>query len=509
MKSSRRRPGTIDIYFVLYIAALVLLIPDRGASRDEAAQLITSLLQTSFTVHVDRSVLLCRVVRNGDSLRVLSCDSTNGIFHSGAMKDVRYEFSIEDQSYRSRYTMNTASETKTSYFTVTGSADQGGVRFHWAPPMSEKRNRLFSVNVSATATPLLPEGLDATQREAYRRIAGDPDGIRVRARAQFTVALVYVDGGSGSVMVTQAAPAVPGISSDTALERRYQELLKQFERPTMMSIPRGDFSLQPRENVVRMIAYQTFENRIRVYGADPMREVDAIRVSGGNAFARVDGSDIVVTGTTPAGGSAMVTLSARRTSDRKDTSVSFRVIANTLETPSFPASMYPGITYVFDPRLPEVSGVPAGAVLRDDRGNEVVRSAQGESFSFTPRAEDTLRTFVFERSLNEKKIGQTYSVAIVPFPSPEIIDISLRGGQVWVRTRSFGLVSDARARVRLDLGSSNTSRVQERLGDWSYDERSHAHLQVFQFTPSGSTVTVRAVNGRRQASEKRDFSVRN
>ncbi|MFM8437458.1 MAG: hypothetical protein ACKOAX_03195, partial [Candidatus Kapaibacterium sp.] len=135
MKSSRRRPGTIDIYFVLYIAALVLLIPDRGASRDEAAQLITSLLQTSFTVHVDRSVLLCRVVRNGDSLRVLSCDSTNGIFHSGAMKDVRYEFSIEDQSYRSRYTMNTASETKTSYFTVTGSADQGGVRFHWAPPM--------------------------------------------------------------------------------------------------------------------------------------------------------------------------------------------------------------------------------------------------------------------------------------------------------------------------------------------------------------------------------------
>ncbi len=508
VKTSKRRPGTIDIYFVLYIAALVLLIPDRGASRNDAAELITSILQTSFSIHADRTVMLCRMVRNGDSLAVLSCDSLNGIYHSGAMKDVRYEFSIEDQSYRNKVSLNSSSETRSSYFRIDGSADQGGVRFAWNPPLTEKRNRLFTVHVSASATPTLPDGLDGSQREALRRIAGDPNGIRVRAKTQFTVALVYVDGGTG-VMVAQPTPVVSGGSADSALARRYEELLRQFEQPRTAAIPRGEFFLQPRDNIVRMIAYQPFENRIRVYGADPSREVDAIRVSGSNAYARVEGSDLVVTGTTPASGSVVVTVNARRTVDRKDTSVSFRVLANALEPPLIPTTMYPGVTYGFQPRLPDVSGLPAGAVLRDDRGAEVVRSAQGESFSYTPRTEDTLRTFVFERSINDRKIGQAYSVSILPFPPPEIIDISLRNGQVWVRTRSFGLASDTRARVRLDLGTPNGPRVQERLGDWSYDEQSHAHLQVFQFTPVSASGSIRAVNGRKQTSEKRDFTARN
>jgi hypothetical protein len=34
-------------------------------------------------------------------------------------------------------------------------------------------------------------------------------------------------------------------------------------------------------------------------------------------------------------------------------------------------------------------------------------------------------------------------------------------------------------------------------------------LQVFQFTPVSANGSVRAVNGRKQASEKRDFTARN
>lgn len=509
VKHSRRRPGTIDIYFVLYLAALVLLIPDRGATNNDTAELVTSLLQSSFSIHVDKSVLLCRVVRSGDSLRVLSCDSLNGIYHSGAMKDVRYDITVEDQSYRTRYTINSSDDNRNSYFSLAGSAEQGGVRFAWNPPLSEKRNRLFAVNVSATATPVLPESLSEAQRESLRRITGNPDNIRVHARAQFTVALVYVDGGTGTMVNAQPLPLPTGALQDSALERRYQELLRQFEQPQTAALPRGDFFLQPRDNVLKMIAYQPFENRVRVYGADPVREVDAIRVSGSNAYARVEGSDIIVSGTTPSTGIAVVTVSARRTTDKKDTIVSFRVMSNPLETPVVPTSMYPGVSYTFQPRLPEVSGLPAGAVLRDDRGNEVVRSSQGESFIYVPRIEDTLRTFTFERLLNDRKLGQTYSVPVITFPAPEIIDISLRNGQVWVRTRAYGLATDTRSRVRLDITNQNGIRVQERLGDWSYDEQSHTHLQVFQFTPTGSFVSLRAINGRKQSSDKREFTTRN
>jgi hypothetical protein len=509
-KSFRRSPRSrfIDIYFVLYIAALVLVIPDQGTSKNDAAELVTSLLQTSFQLHVERPVLLCRVVRSGDSLTVLSCDSVNGIFHSGAMKNVRYDVSVEDQSYQTQYAINSHTTSQSSFFTLSGSADQGGVRFGWKPPLADKRNRLFRVNVSASATPVLPESLTEEQRESLRKLTGDPNDVVVKATTQFTVALVFVDGGGASMAASQPVSSQIAASGDTALARRYEELLRQFEQPRATIAPRGEFFLQPQENVLKMIANQPFVNRIRVYGADASREVEAIRVSGANAYARIEGSEIIVSGMAPQSGSVAITLGARRSTDKKDTSIVFRVVAGALDSPQIPNSMYPGVTYTFQPRLPEVSGMPAGAVLRDDRGNEVVRSTQGEAFTFIPRVEDTSRTFSFERSLNDRKIGQTYAIAIVPFPSPEIIDISMRNGQVWVRTRAYGLAQDAKSRVRLELLNSPAIRIQERLGDWSYDEQSHSHIQVFQFTAAAPTVSVRALNGRKQASERRDFVAR-
>ncbi|MFN9776675.1 MAG: hypothetical protein ACK54V_02300, partial [Candidatus Kapaibacterium sp.] len=267
-KSFRRSPRSrfIDIYFVLYIAALVLVIPDQGTSKNDAAELVTSLLQTSFQLHVERPVLLCRVVRSGDSLTVLSCDSVNGIFHSGAMKNVRYDVSVEDQSYQTQYAINSHTTSQSSFFTLSGSADQGGVRFGWKPPLADKRNRLFRVNVSASATPVLPESLTEEQRESLRKITGDPNDVVVKATTQFTVALVFVDGGGASMAASQPVSSQIAASGDTALARRYEELLRQFEQPRATIAPRGEFFLQPQENVLKMIANQPFVNRIRVYG---------------------------------------------------------------------------------------------------------------------------------------------------------------------------------------------------------------------------------------------------
>jgi hypothetical protein len=366
---------------------------------------------------------------------------------------------------------------------------------------------LFKVTVKASATPVLPESMDEVRKQELKRITGDPSKLRVHAQAQFTVALVFVDGGSSTGTASSVIATNEQNPIDTALARRYAELLRQFNQPRAISSPQGDFFLQPREPVVRMIAFQPFENRVRVYGADPAREIDAVRVSGGNAYARVEGSELVIVGNAPASGSATYTVSARRVVDKKDTSVTFRVLANPLDAPVMPTYMYPGISYVFQPRLPDVSGVPAGAVLRDDRGNEIVRSSQGEVFSYTPRVEDTLRTFSFERLLNDKKIGQTYAVSIQPFPSPEIIDVSVRGTNVWIRTRAFGPSGDVRSRVRIEC-STNNVRVQERLGDWSYDEQTHAHLQVFQIPSPSATISIRAVNGRKQSTERREITPR-
>ncbi len=497
----------VEIYFVLYLAALILLIPDKKHEEKQASSLISSLLQSSFVLQPEHSVMMCRVVRTADQSLLLSCDSLNTIYHSGTVRDVQYEFSIEDQSYRNVYTLNTTQNRKSSFFKVRGQGDEGSVQFAWTPPVEERRNRLFRVKVRASATPILPLSLSDEQRSYVEELMRDQGGLKLSAETQFTVALIYVDGSSSSAgTLAELNPQVLA-QSDSTFRTKYQELLAELEKPRFIPAPLGEFSLQPREKIVKMIAYQPFENHIRVYGADPLREVDDIRLSGGNASFHVEGPDIVVSGTTPPGNMTVYTLSARRISDKKDTSVSFRVLAMSLDNPSLPSKMYPGLTYTLSPNLPQVSGIPAGAVLRDERNNELVSSVQGEAISFKPSVDDTGKSFSFERSLNTRRIGQTISIPVVPFPPPEVIDISIQGGVVLVRTRSYGLETDVKSRVKLEVSPQASSKIQERLGDYSYDPKYNVHLQVFQFNAKGQ-IAVRAINAYRKSSERRDFQIK-
>ncbi len=496
----------VEIYFVLYLAALVLLIPDKKHEDRQATSLISSLLQSSFTLQPEHTVLMCRVVRTSDQSLVLNCDSLNTIYHSGSVRDVRYEFSIEDQSYRNSVQLSSSQNVSASYFHIKGHGDEGSVLFSWKPPVAEHKNRLFRVKVKASGVPILPNGLSEEQRKYLDELMSDEGGLRLTAETQFTVALIYVDG-NGSTPMTELNQQVLA-QSDSSFRQRYQDLLAELEKPRFIPAPLGEFSLQPREKIVKMISYQPFENHIRVYGADPQREVDEIRLSGGSASYRFEGADIVVSGTTPPDGMAVYTLSARRISDKKDTSVSFRVLALSLDAPTVPQRMYPGISYTFAPNLPNVSGIPAGASLRDDRGNEVISSVQGESFVFRPSVDDTSRVFSFERSLNSRKIGQTLSIPVIAFPAPEILDISRQNGQIWVRTRSFGLENDVRSRVKLELSPALNTKVQERLGDYNYDAKFNVHLQVFQFNTQQSSISLRAMNGYKKASERREYTVR-
>ncbi len=506
MKKTRPK-RFVEIYFVLYLAALVLLIPDKKHEDKQATSLISSLLQSSFVLQPEHTVLMCRVIRTGDSTVILDCDSLNTIYHSGAVRDLQYDFRIEDQSYKNVVQLSSQKTNSSSSFHILGRGDEGSVQFSWNPPLSEGKNRLYQVSVSATASPLLPPGLTDEQRRYLSDAMQDEGEIQIHAETKFTLALVYVDGGSAGSTLAELNPQILA-QSDSTFRKRYEELLAEVNKPRFLPAPVGEFSLQPREKIIKMIAYQPFENRIRVYGADPQRECDSFRVSGANASYRFEGPDLVVTGTTPPSGMALYTVSARRISDKKDTSVSFRVLAMNLDAPQVPQHMYPGLNYTFNPNVPVISGLPAGATLRDEHGTEILSSVSGELFNFKPRPEDTSRVFSFERTLNGRKIGQTIQIPVLAFPSPEIIDISQQNGQVWVRTRSYGIEGDVRARVKLEISVPTISKVQERMGDYSYDPRFNIHVQLFQFTPQQSAFSVRAINGYKKSSERREYQIR-
>ncbi len=504
MKNSKPK-RFVEIYFVLYLAALILLIPDKKHEERRASDLVKELLQSSFTIQPEHNVLMCRVIRSGDSLRIVSCDSLNTIYHSGAVEDVSYEFSIEDQSYKNRIVLKSTNDRSASNFYLRGNAEEGSIHFAWTPATSDRRNRLYKVTVRATARPRLPLSLSDEQRNYLNELSGGADGLHLHAETQFNVALLYVDGGAGSSGGSELNPQILA-QSDTSFRSRYEELLRQMDRPnTALSNP-STFYLQAQEQTVYSVAYLPFENRVHVYGADAQHEIEGLSVQP-NGRVRVDGQELVVSSTTPASGITTYTLSARRASDHRDTTITFRVITKSLESPVVPSKMYPGLSYQFNPNFPEQSSGVRLAVLLDDKNNQIAQSVQGESFQFKPTLDDTSRFFRFERSINGHKVGQTLSIGVIPFPAPEIIDVAVRGGQVLVRTRSYGLESDTKARVKIELiGVLQGSRVQELYGDYRYDPAYNAHLQVFRFQTPSVSVGLRAVNGYKRSSERRDLS---
>ncbi|MBL7998774.1 MAG: hypothetical protein JNL32_09075 [Candidatus Kapabacteria bacterium] len=500
MKKLRRR-RSIEIYFILYLASLIFLIPDKNHEQKKASSLVQRLLASSFVVQSERAALLVRVVRDGSGVRILTADTVNALYHSGNVKNVRYEFIVEDVSLRQTYTLKSGTQTSVSRFTLKGNPDEGALRFAWSPNGAEQSNKVYKIKVVATAEPVIPADLTAEDISTMTELVGE--GYRLRAEAEFGAALLFVDGGTSPAVALALNPQVLQ-ATDTAAQRQIRELMAQLESArTQTSVPSGRFVLQPRYDVVKSIGYQEWENRIVVYGADVQRDLaSAPVVTGGSASSSIEGNEIVLRGVAPQSGILTFQVTARRATDNQESSVTFKVVSQPLAAASVPSQMYPGIQYDIQPNLPLMSGTPAIAQLRDESNNIRASSVQGEAFTFTPQLADTSRTLYFERLLSGRKIGQAIPVQIINFPQPEILNTTtLPNGTIRIKTRSYGVANDNAARARLEITSGvPVGRVQEMYGDYTYDKQYNVHLQVFQLSPQKNVLTLRATNGYKKQS---------
>src|SRR6185369_218302 len=160
-----KRRRTIEIYFVLYIAALVMLLPSKNTSNlHNSTKLWDDLFKQSFTLHPEKTVLNCRLIADSSGNRIVSLDSSNLIVYTGNVKDVQYEFTVEDQSLRQKLTLVSNQPSINRSFLLYPASEQNGIEFRWHPPEHNRMNRNFVVHVKATASPqpLLPN--DSIQR---------------------------------------------------------------------------------------------------------------------------------------------------------------------------------------------------------------------------------------------------------------------------------------------------------------------------------------------------------
>ncbi|MES2767111.1 MAG: hypothetical protein V4642_14645 [Bacteroidota bacterium] len=497
-----RRRRTVDVYFVLYLAALILLLPI--AKEEEKPQSGTEFLNylrelTDFTIQPEKTILTYQIERDSAHISVISLDSTNAIFYSGDVEDVRYEFFIEDETLRQTLRLASDKPAPTTVFKISERPADRAAVFSWRPPKNQQSNRILRVRVVATARPKMNPSTFKNGSELERILQS---GTRVDAETEFTINIIATNkDGSPVISAPQMQPPIlaqnPVNPIDTASAINGQQ-------------PFQTFFVQPAIGTIDAIPFQEWSNSILVQGADPARELlqpvlnIEITPKNSGASVRIDninGSRIFLKGKMETSGVITVKVTGIRQGDNTSATTEFMVISRQIGEPEFHAVMYPQRSYLFKPNIPLITGNETRAVLKDASG-ERATSLQGENFTFTPDISDTGKTFTFERYVGNVKTGQAFTMQVMNYPLPEVLEERVvKSGAISIKTRSWGYHNGKENRVNLEIMEGSVKRVTQMYADYAFDQKTLAHIQRFEIQPGDvSILKIRAIDARGKTS---------
>ncbi|MBU3741078.1 MAG: hypothetical protein FGM24_02215 [Candidatus Kapabacteria bacterium] len=430
----RRR---VEIYFVLYLAALVLLMPDGVRDKDAVSADVSTV---RIDLQPERVRLLYDVVRDsGSSYIVRQADTMNVIRYSGNVRDIRLQAEIEDVETGARTQIDEASPADGLFWLVHDAA-RGAARFRWRPSALDPTDRTFRVRLTATAVP-----------------ADDPLGsTQVRGTTEFVLAMAVEQRQTETVVRVESRV-------DTVVLR--EQALNQGQTF-------GTFWVAPARERIVDLPGRRWTNRLSFGGADVSRDLSSLpKVTASGSDGRAaqgvgvrtddDGASILVEGISPTSGTLTVDVSAVRR-DGRAAQTRFVVESTPLTALSVPVVMYPGIEYVLTTRLPDLPGSDVRAAVREGQIWRV-QPTNAETVRFTPVAADTGKTVYLERYIDQQRVSQD-AIRISSFDPPEIVDVRpyADGGKKLVVVRFFGGKEN---RPELQILEGNIGAVQKLHGN--------------------------------------------
>lgn len=451
-KNKYRR--TVEIYFVLYLAALIFIIPKPEES-NKANNHQSSSIELPFAIRPEKSVLFCRLTIDSSQIQIIHLDSINNIFHTGDVENVKYEFTVEDQVYKHRVKLISNAESNNSFFKAFQNSKDNSATFKWAPPLIEQMNKSYIVYVNATAN---------------EKATSNP----ITARTQFILVVNFYDKETGLPTVQKEIEAIA--SSD----------LPQVGASPILS----DFTLSLRNETVQTIAYQDWENYVFILGGlNPLTDLlknPELKIShqpegnGGSVYiANYYSNGILLKGKSPAYGSMNVSISLKRRFDNREASVSFPVSSQAVGNPEFSQEMFPGVTYQIKPNLPMIAGQDVKTIIKD--GDRIkMQSQSGDLFSFTPHISDTGKTLILERYINNSIVGQRFRINIQNYPPPVIVKLTkVSNSMVLIQTNAYGFTNNRENTVnKIEIIGNGT--VKERFGQYRADKNNSVWTQYFE-----------------------------
>ncbi len=484
MRKETKSRKPIEIYFVLYLSALVLLISKPNKVNDAQIQ-IQNTFELPFTIKAEKPMLVYRTISDSLGNKHVEIDSINNIWDVGDVEDVHYEFVVEDQSLKHsvRLSHNISKENK--FFKFKEDSKNRMATFYWHPSIHEQENKTFIVFVAANA-----------------KLKNADNNERVKAQTQFSLVITHDNAYDNYQNLVQHGNIDNNITSN---QNHNQYINRQLS---------DEINLYPQYYKINNIASVEWSNKIFYSGINPKKEL-ALKIkndpesNGGSAYiASYDNGVVTIKGKTPVFGTTKISLTALRKSDYKEAAVSFDIRPQEFEAPEYPRIMYPEQTYRLNPKLPlELDN--ASAMLKD--GNTVrVEVRQGGIIEFTPSTSDVGKILSFERFANGISLG-IRNIKIAAYPPPEIVRISETATKnvLIMQVNSYGIYNGKENIIqRINLTGNAISK--QLYGKTAYDKINHIWTELFEITIADSDkpfkFKVTAVDSRGTASKEKECS---
>lgn len=466
-----RKHKTIEIYFVLYLAALILLIPEKKEIEQQNSDFIARTYLPDMSLNIEQNTLNCFINSDSTGLKIASLDSMNTIFWSDNIENISFDFYIEDASIINQQVSDNPYKL-ISFRTIENIKENKAV-FYWEPKLPIFQNKSYIVHVTANAT-TKKENKD--ESITYQT---------VKLKGKFGINIVY----NKNIKTTPFDIATNNLPMDTG------------HSPVNPYIPYSNTSNLQNFNIIleksdfKLIASQNWQNTVIGSNINFLQDLaikPELKVicepenNGGEAFiSETSPERILLKGKTPSFGKMTVQIRVVRKYDKEEIKTSFRVTPQGIEHPEFAEEMYPEKTYTINPKLPLTSTV-VKSYIRD--GSKILAaSQQGEKFNFTPDFSLINKTLVLERYIDDKLFGQKYNIKILNFPNPEISDLKKgKNGEVILTTKCYGKYSRQFNEI-VSLEIEGNAKYRELRGNLrSYEEPLPTKIQEFIITPINS-----------------------
>lgn len=456
---NRRKP--IEIYFILYLAALMLLIPDlkeKPSSKNNNEQ-----NESLFRIFPEKNILTTRISYDSLGNTVINTDSVNYIYYTGEVERVDFEFQVVNKSLNQYITVN--NQDYVGLFRYYQLPDINAAIFVWRPPILDQRNYVLDVKVTATA-----KLKDREKTEI------------VKSSTQFSLVVSYVDSQTGLPLEIARSSGVGSGLRDTV----YQT--------TPMSI--GDLFMDFQDRKVSSLVGDEWENKVLVYGVNLLTELKnkpeisiQNKPENNNASVwvkQVANNYIVLAGKAPQFGSSRVKVKIVRKFDGNSIEDEFLVEPLPISEPTIPQPIFVNQKYTINPNFPDLANKTYFVKLYTD--NRVLFSSNSP-LPFTIAFDENLanKNVYFERYINNALYGKSYTIQIKNYPPPNIAKLqTIANNKVRMIVNTYGITNGRENFVR-NIEIEGNAVYKELLGQTTVNKKEYIITQVFEITPSNDS----------------------